>query len=95
MPIYDMQCQTCQKVVEVITLNVNDELPISCGCGGSLKKVFDGNFGFKMSGECNASDGYTYRYMDCKAGTDSKVPCVHGRKTIDKKLKQIRMVDEE
>jgi hypothetical protein len=89
-----MKCLTCEKVQEVITMKASDPLPTKCECGGELKKVLGGNFAFDLIGEAWAADGYSYNYMNCKAGTDQKVPCIHSRKTINEKLKKIRMKDD-
>jgi len=38
MPIYEYQCDKCDKISEILQLS-SDELPHKCTCGGGLHKI--------------------------------------------------------
>ncbi len=89
MPIYDYSYETCHRLSEYILVNGEPE-PTKCECGGKLKKIMLGTFGFKLIGEGWSKDGYDYEYTKTKAGTADKVKPTYSRKTVDKKIKEIR-----
>ncbi len=92
MPIYQRTCTKCnftdENIEKIPEGEVNKDCP-ECGEKESFQKDISTGTAFKFSGECNASDGYTYEYTDCKAnnaakGDKSKILRHHN---LDKKLK--------
>lgn len=72
MPLFDFQCEDCGKTIELMMKYEESEQPLKCiACEGEMKKQIPTGTGFKFAGECNASDGYTYEYTKCKAGSDN------------------------
>jgi predicted nucleic acid-binding Zn ribbon protein len=92
VPIYNYVCNKCGNEVEVITTSVSKDKilnPPLCECCGMVMKRSYGDFGFKMVGECNAADGYTYEYTKCKAG-EEKVKPVYSKKKVAETMEKIK-----
>lgn len=75
MPIYQRTCNKCEFSEENIEKFLESDIPKDCpDCkmkNSFIKDVSSGT-AFKMKGECNAEDGYTYSYTNCKANFKGK-----------------------
>jgi putative FmdB family regulatory protein len=61
MPIYELKCTACGKVVEVFQTKHNDRLPTRCkACLGKLGKLISRNR-FVLKGTGWSEDGYDKR----------------------------------
>lgn len=100
MPIYQRTCTKCNFTEENIERMSEGEVAKDCPeCGeiNTFTKDISTGTAFKFSGECNASDGYSYEYTDCKAnaagkGDKSKILRHHN---LDKKLKKRGFLADE
>lgn len=57
MPIYDYECEKCEKIFEKIVKN--DSEIVFCECGFASKIVFNPTSNFHLKGNCWAKDNYT------------------------------------
>lgn len=64
MPVYEYECPTCLKVVEIFRLISDREvLPIcfETGCGGNEMRLIISKNSFSLKGQGWARDGYSKR----------------------------------
>ena len=47
MPLYEVECKSCGKKTEVLTLRISEELP-KCDCGGTYK-ILPSTFTFRWA----------------------------------------------
>lgn len=75
MPIYDVKCEKCEKILEDQWLKIDEE-PIPCECGGKMIKQCGGRFKLEYNNSrdvCGwAHDGYqsTMKNKTHDAGID-------------------------
>jgi putative FmdB family regulatory protein len=71
MPLYEYNCDKCNKTIEVLVMKKEDE-PVNCACGGVLSKLISKcSFKFNCLG---SSKDYKHREEQAqrRAGTYSK-----------------------
>ena len=59
MPLFELKCTSCNKIVEVLIISKTDKLPIRCSiCSGKLEQIIS-NTSFRLHGTCWFKDGYS------------------------------------
>ncbi len=69
MPIYEYECEACQKLIEMWQSMSEEPLAACPKCGGSVKKIISQS-AFHLKGGGWYSDGYSN--TNGKAGTSSE-----------------------
>ena len=59
MPLFELKCINCNKIVEVLIISKTDQLPTCCSlCSGKLEQIIS-NTSFRLRGTCWFKDGYS------------------------------------
>lgn len=59
MPIYDFECENCDKITEVLCKVDNKDNPIKCpACSGMMNRIEVQQSTFQLKGSGWYSDGY-------------------------------------
>lgn len=89
MPVYEYECDKCEKSFEVQQRMADAPLTVCSECGGAVKKVMSMS-SFQLKGGGWFADGYTSARKDagtsaasappaaCSSGSCSKCPAVAG-----------------
>ena len=73
MPVYEYECQSCRKLIE-IWQNLSDDPATSCpACKGPLKKIISMS-SFQLKGGGWYADGYSSTPASGKSETNAGVP---------------------
>lgn len=67
MPIYEYECQSCQKITEIRQSLAEAPLTICADCGGGLNKIIS-QTSFRLKGGGWYADGYSAG-KSCAGGT--------------------------
>lgn len=71
MPVYEYQCETCKKVVEVLYISIpkeGEEVNTCIECDGNMKKLVSQS-SFALKGDCWMRDGYSRTGLQRKGKT--------------------------
>ena len=73
MPVYEYECESCQKVIEAQQRMSDAPLTVCAACGGHLKKLVSIS-SFQLKGRGWYADGYSHGAPNCAAGSSESTP---------------------